>query len=72
VLRVRMSVAQTAATADDIDDDDDARDTFFVGVRYFQRQGAAIDIDLPTGIELTIDRLDNGRCWNAFRFRKAG
>jgi hypothetical protein len=31
-----------------------------------------LSCDLATGIDLTIAGLDDGWCWNAFRYRKAG
>jgi hypothetical protein len=36
------------------------------------RMPVVLSCDLPTGIELKIERLDDGWCWNAFRFRKSG
>ncbi len=31
-----------------------------------------LSCDLPTNIELSINGLDDGWCWNAFRYRKEG
>jgi hypothetical protein len=61
---------------DSLDDDQRTAQLFALFYEFLHlvsyKMPVILNCDLPDGRPIVIDRLDEGWCWNAFRFRKAG